>query len=105
RLCCNAYPQRFRANRRPPKGLIFRVFSTLESGRTESLDESVCYDSRRTLRITECPRGTRGAELSKLGETGHRQSRAKRTGPLGRREGVETRRAAPKAGVNVRALW
>ncbi len=39
-------------------------------------------------------RETDDAELLKVGETGHRQSRAK---PFTRGEGVETRRAAPKA--------
>jgi hypothetical protein len=39
-------------------------------------------------------RETGGAELLKVGETGDRQSRAK---PSNRKEGVETRRAAPTA--------
>jgi hypothetical protein len=47
------------------------------------------------------PGETLDAELLKLGETGDRQSRAKHAsrtiGSSGWREGVETRRAAPKA--------
>ncbi len=52
---------------------------------------------RKGLEDLSAPGETRDVELPKVGETGHRQSRAKRADSRGRREGVETRRGAPVA--------
>ena len=51
-------------------------------------------DARDLSRLSAL-RETEGAELPKFGETGNRQSRAKRTNRKADCEGVETRRAAP----------